>query len=1219
MGNTIRLTWGQPNTGAVSYNIYHSNTPGVSIGQSQLIGNTTQLIFTHTGLLPSSTHYYVVVAVGPNGEQSPPSNEVGFITTALSSIAITPANLHILNGATQQYTATGTLADSSMINITNFATWQSSLTSIATISNTGFLTTNSIGTSTISATLNSVSGNTSVVVISLVSIAITPANPTIVGGTTQQMTATGTYTDSSQTNLTTQVTWQSSDNTKATVSNTGGSQGLVTAITNGTAIITATLNSISGNTTVTIVFAVPSWTKQAQVGGPTSQVGLLSAVSLGDAHTYIGAHNYAGDQGAVYAWDGLVLSNTYNSSGAAPIQTIWAFDITGLWVGGQFQTFQKSIDGGYTFTTQSAPDATHLADILYIAGTSASTFYLLQNFDTAHNLYKTTNNGAAFTAQTLSSATLVSAGATAVNAIGGNGPTNIYVLCSVNSGSQIFHSTGNNAVWTATPTWPGGTSDGNGPNSASIFVDSTGRLFVGTKNGNGNGHLFITTNGGSTWTTATINGLTNQYCMISVGNADDNHLYAAAGTSLSMNMYFSSNNGVTWSALTAIGEFVNSIFCVSNTEVYVCTGYGGGGGVWVSTDGVNFTKTALASTYSAINFYTVWGVNGAVYAGGGNSVVIYSTNHGTTWTQQTVDSISSQNIVGIWGTSSSDIYVVGGSGASPMSVYHSNGSGTWVLQSTGGITPFGGPTSIWGTVQGGMYVPIYSNGLPQSVHLAPVTGLARAIYFSPNNSSAFYVAGDGFMSYFDGNGFNKTLYYKPNPTTVYNTIWVSSINSADGYVYAGGYTIGSPSRAIIIRADAATLQNFTDDTIDNSTGSVVYKISGYDETHIWAAVNTGSNPATAPQDNELRKRVNGIWRQETMINGDDPAASMALVLLNNSSRGVAGAGNDGYFYSHGSLLSWGNAFALTGSSPAPYLKVYGFADNDIYISALNLSAPSGTVYHYNGVSYTSVFTTSNPISYIWGPDNGHVFALGRGTSYISTNGGTTWNTAFTTPGSSAYTPGNMWGSSNTDFYVVATDNTGFGAFYHTTNGSSFTTVNTNTGGAGTPSVSYGWVHGLSASDIWVLGTDRTNNGNLYVSHYNGTNWTHQSFNTGDPYQHVYQILAHKTVSGVSEAFIGGADSVGGAGHIWRVNTSGSLVLQSLTSGTSHPYYTIYGNSTSIYAGQAGGLIFQWNGEGSDSFQNVSSLTSDSAYGIWVNPISGFAITVGLFGNVITRT
>jgi len=78
----------------------------------------------------------------------------------------------------------------------------------------------------------------------LLSITVTPGNASIVNGTTVQMTATGTYSDNSTLDLTTQVIWSSSDNTKATVSSTG----LVTAIAPGSTTFAATSGNISGST-----------------------------------------------------------------------------------------------------------------------------------------------------------------------------------------------------------------------------------------------------------------------------------------------------------------------------------------------------------------------------------------------------------------------------------------------------------------------------------------------------------------------------------------------------------------------------------------------------------------------------------------------------------------------------------------------------------------------------------------------------------------------------------------------------------------------------------------------------------------------------------------------------------------------------------------------------------------------------------------------------------
>ena len=67
----------------------------------------------------------------------------------------------------------------------------------------------------------------------LKSIEVTPSLVQAAAGTTQQFTATGLYSDNSTQDLTTQVTWSSSDTAAATVSNAAGSNGLATTASVG--------------------------------------------------------------------------------------------------------------------------------------------------------------------------------------------------------------------------------------------------------------------------------------------------------------------------------------------------------------------------------------------------------------------------------------------------------------------------------------------------------------------------------------------------------------------------------------------------------------------------------------------------------------------------------------------------------------------------------------------------------------------------------------------------------------------------------------------------------------------------------------------------------------------------------------------------------------------------------------------------------------------------
>src|SRR5262249_25075883 len=88
-----------------------------------------------------------------------------------------------------------------------------------------------------------------VTVPTLVSIAVTPVNPGIIFGATQQFTATGTYSDNSTQNLTNSVAWSSSNTNIATINSAGLASGGQTL---GSTTIGAKLNSVTGSTTLTV-------------------------------------------------------------------------------------------------------------------------------------------------------------------------------------------------------------------------------------------------------------------------------------------------------------------------------------------------------------------------------------------------------------------------------------------------------------------------------------------------------------------------------------------------------------------------------------------------------------------------------------------------------------------------------------------------------------------------------------------------------------------------------------------------------------------------------------------------------------------------------------------------------------------------------------------------------------------------------------------------------
>jgi len=182
-------------------------------------------------------------------------------TATLMSIEVTPPNPSIAKGTTQQFMATGIYSNNSKVDMTASVNWTSSALVVATISNAagskGLATALSVGGPITIRATDPATGKTgtaalTVTAAALVSIGVTPINPTIARGTNQQFVATGIYTDATTQNLTSSVTWTSSAPTIATISNAAGLNGLATSLLVGITTITATSGAISGNTTLTV-------------------------------------------------------------------------------------------------------------------------------------------------------------------------------------------------------------------------------------------------------------------------------------------------------------------------------------------------------------------------------------------------------------------------------------------------------------------------------------------------------------------------------------------------------------------------------------------------------------------------------------------------------------------------------------------------------------------------------------------------------------------------------------------------------------------------------------------------------------------------------------------------------------------------------------------------------------------------------------------------------
>ncbi|WP_033081179.1 Ig-like domain-containing protein [Colwellia psychrerythraea] len=174
------------------------------------------------------------------------SNETVLTVTSaiLTAIQVTPADSTIAIGFEQQYQAIGIYSDLTTLNITNAVSWLSSDINISTVVD-GNAQGVTLGNTSITASLDTVESNIaslSITSATLVAINISSNNSSIANGLTEQYQAIGDYSDGSSVNITTQVSWLSSDTSIVTI--TGG---LAAGKAVGTSTVSASHSGVVSN------------------------------------------------------------------------------------------------------------------------------------------------------------------------------------------------------------------------------------------------------------------------------------------------------------------------------------------------------------------------------------------------------------------------------------------------------------------------------------------------------------------------------------------------------------------------------------------------------------------------------------------------------------------------------------------------------------------------------------------------------------------------------------------------------------------------------------------------------------------------------------------------------------------------------------------------------------------------------------------------------------
>lgn len=185
--------------------------------------------------------------------------EVFVAPAELDAVFISPVTTWLPGGATLQLSASGIYSDASVRDVTAKVLWASQDPRIATISNqedsVGLLTAQAEGIATIMATWFAARASTQITVGPPlpVSLSIEAPSTALRIGEALRLDVAGTYSDGSMPDVSSIVTWFSSDPAVLAVSNDEGTRGLAVAKGEGLVQVTAALDGVAATVNLTVL------------------------------------------------------------------------------------------------------------------------------------------------------------------------------------------------------------------------------------------------------------------------------------------------------------------------------------------------------------------------------------------------------------------------------------------------------------------------------------------------------------------------------------------------------------------------------------------------------------------------------------------------------------------------------------------------------------------------------------------------------------------------------------------------------------------------------------------------------------------------------------------------------------------------------------------------------------------------------------------------------
>lgn len=312
-----------------------------------------------------------------------------------------------------------------------------------------------------------------------------------------------------------------------------------------------------------------------------------------------------------------------------------------------------------------------------------------------------------------------------------------------------------------------------------------------------------------------------------------------------------------------------------------------------------------------------WGTSYTVTVGTGvRDITGYALSTPYSWTF--TERMSTACLSGIWGSSATDVFAVGGDGA----VLHFNG-GAWSLIRTADGQ---GLSAVWGSAPNNVYavgggrILHYNGGAWPEVWSAGGTPVSLSALWGSSGSDVFAVGADGIILHFDGTTWSAM---SSGTTTTLTSVWGAAANDV--------FTVGSGGTILHYDGNAWT-------PMSSGVGTDLFTVWGFASTDVLAAGRNFTEPNVLYYDGSAwsadpigQNNMAALWG---FTGGSVYAASMDDVLVR--------VPNSGY----PSGYAWVPVYS--GAEGSDYLNsIWGTSASDLYAAGCG-----GTIMHYDGVSWS---------------------------------------------------------------------------------------------------------------------------------------------------------------------------------------------------------------------------------------------------------------------------